>query len=60
MTNTGICDVVTLHVQVDGADGVGSVALKDGNYYVGVNALNTLLGISSTQQDGVLTITAQK
>lgn len=60
LTNLGMSEVITLHAQVDGAAAVGSVALKDGNYYVGVNALNTLLGISSTQTDGLLTITIQK
>lgn len=60
VTNTGIADMVTLHAQVDGTIIQGNVALKDGNYYVGANALNTLLGISSTTTNGVLTITTGK
>lgn len=56
--NTGSYQPITIQALVDGNAATGSVVLVDGNYYVGVNALSTLLGISAVQSDdGFLLIT---
>ena len=53
-------DYATLTVMVDGAPVEVSGLLIGGNYYFSAETINTLLGISAVETDGVLTLTADK
>ena len=50
----------TITVLVDGKPVDVAAELYQGNYYVSLGAINTLLGIQATQADGVITLTADK
>ena len=50
-------DYATLTVMVDGAPVEVSGLLIGGNYYFSAETINTLLGISAVETDGVLTLT---
>lgn len=50
----------TLTVTVDGAPVEVSALLIGGNHYVSADGINTLLGISTAEADGVLTLTADE
>ena len=52
-------NTMVLHALVDGHLEVGDAVLVDGNYYIGFNAFNTLLGLSAHNADGVLTISTK-
>lgn len=53
-------DYANLTVTVDGAPVEVSALLIGGNYYVSAEGINTLLGISAVEADGVLTLTAEE
>ena len=53
-------DYADLTVTVDGAPVEVSALLIGGNYYVSADGINTLLGISAAEADGVLTLTADE
>ena len=53
-------DYAALTVMVDGAPVEVSGLLIGGNYYFSAETINTLLGISAVETDGVLTLTADK
>lgn len=53
-------DYANLTVTVDGAPVEVSALLIGGNYYVTAEGINTLLGISAVEADGVLTLTAEE
>ena len=53
-------DYANLTVTVDGAPVEVSALLIGGNYYVSADGINTLLGISAAEADGVLTLTADE
>lgn len=53
-------EMVDLTVTVDGAPVEVSALLIGGNYYVSAEGINTLLGISAAEADGVLTVTAEE
>lgn len=53
-------DYATLTVMVDGTPVEVSGLLIGGNYYFSAETINTLLGISAVETDGVLTLTADK
>ena len=53
-------DYADLTVTVDGAPVEVSALLIGGNHYVSADGINTLLGISAAEADGVLTLTADE
>ncbi|WP_052647164.1 bifunctional metallophosphatase/5'-nucleotidase [Pseudoflavonifractor capillosus] len=50
----------TITVLVDGKPVEVTAALYQGNYYVSLDTVNSLLGIQATQADGVISLTADK
>ena len=52
-------DYANITIQVDGVDVETSTLLIGGNYYVSADGLNTLLGVSAVEADGVLTVTTK-
>ena len=50
----------TITVLVDGKPVDVTAGLYQGNYYVSLDTVNSLLGIQAAQADGVITLTADK